>query len=379
MSADNDAYRELLSARLQSCCDEAAGGGGLAPFIEKAAGGEDLAPEEAAAAMKLLMQGSESDAAVAAVLIALERKGYSDAEIAAFADTMRSFARKVEPKTARDRLTDTCGTGGDGIGSVNVSTTVGFIVAAAGVPVAKHGNRAASSKCGSADVLEELGVAIELEPEQVAQCIDEVGKGFLFARTCHPAMKHVAGVRVELGKEGIRTVFNFLGPLTNPAGARRQLLGISRMNMMEPMINGLKKMGMRHAMVVCGLPTTEAPAGMDEVSILGPTRVAELGEDGEIKQYEVHPRDFGLSTARVGEIKGGDAAQNATVLKNTLAGKAAGPVLSLVYLNAAAGLVVGGAAADISDGLGKVEKLINEGAATDKLEQLVALTQKLKQ
>ncbi|MEW6201755.1 MAG: anthranilate phosphoribosyltransferase [bacterium] len=350
----------------------------LIPHIYKLLNKTDLSGAEAEDVMKILMEGKSSDLYVAALLAAMERKGYTEAEIAACASTMRRYARKIENLRIgdADAITDTCGTGGDRTGTINISTIIMFILAAAGIPVAKHGNRAATSHCGSADVLEELGVRIELEPAAVGECLNQIGLAFLFARTFHPAMKNVAGVRKELAELGMSTIFNFLGPLTNPANAKRQLLGIYKYDMVETITDALKLLGLKRAMVVHGLPAG-AVNGLDEISTLGATKIVELNEDGKIKSYEVRPQDFGIKHAAIEDLRGGEKKYNAEILKNVLSGMEKGARRDVVLLNAAAGLVVGGKADSIPDGLGTAEKILNDGSALNKLEQLIELTNKL--
>jgi anthranilate phosphoribosyltransferase len=323
--------------------------------------GRNLSRAEAAATMRSLMTGEATAAQVGAFLTAMHMKGETVDEIAGFAETMRALATCIE--TARSPLVDTCGTGGSHSNHFNISTTAAFVLAGADVAVAKHGNRSATSQCGSADVLEALGVNIDATPAQVGKCIDEVGIGFLFARALHSAMKYVGPVRAELK---IRTVFNFLGPLTNPAGADAQVMGVAVPDMLEPLANVLAQLGTRHAFVVSGSD------GLDEVTLSGATRVAEA-IDGAVRSYEVHPEQFGMSTAPRDTLVGGDARENAKLLLAVLNG-AHGPHRDIVVLNAAFGIVAGLGAEDIHDGIGWAEKSIDSGKAKEKLEKLIKVS-----
>lgn len=325
----------------------------IARLVEK----RDLSREKAAETMRELMEGKCTQAQIGAFLAALRMKGETVEEITGFAETMRAFATHVP--TSRSPLVDTCGTGGDHLGTFNISTTAAFVVAGAGVAVAKHGNRAASSRCGSADVLEALGVNLEAKPEVVGRCIDEVGIGFLFARALHGAMKHVAAPRMELR---LRTVFNILGPLTNPAGACGQVMGVFTPKLVEPLARVLANLGARRAFVVAG------EDGLDEITLSGATRVAELG-NGTVRCYAITPEQFGLSRAPIEELRGGDAATNTAILKGVLEG-AQGPQRDVVVLNAAAGIQVGEGAPDWQEGIETARNSIDSGAALAKLELL---------
>jgi anthranilate phosphoribosyltransferase len=316
-----------------------------------------LSREEAARAMSAIMSGEVSPTLISAFLVALHMKGETVEEITGFAETMRQFATRVE--TSRHPLVDTCGTGGDRSGTFNISTTAAFVVAGAGVAVAKHGNRSASSKCGSADVLEHLGVNIDASPEQVGRCIDEVGIGFLFARSLHGAMKHVAPVRSELL---MRTVFNILGPLTNPAGADGQVMGVFDANLVEPLANVLGQLGARHAFVVSGSD------GLDELTLCGHSIVAEVRQ-GEVRMYTLTPEELGLSACAPEALLGGDASRNADLLRAVLEGERS-PRRDIVLLNAAPAIVAGQAAADLAEGLDIARKSIDSGAAYEKLQLL---------
>lgn len=319
---------------------------------------EDLSREEAAEAMRILVNGEATPAQMGALLAGMNMKGRTVAEITGFAETMRRFATRIE--TMRRPLVDTCGTGGDHSGTFNISTTAAFVVAAAGVAVAKHGNRSATSRCGSADVLEVLGVNINASPETVGRCIDGVGIGFLFARTLHGAMKNVAGVRQEIG---IPTIFNILGPLTNPAGADGQVMGVYDASLVEPLAQVLLELGARHIFVVAGSD------GLDELTLSGSSLVAE-GRDGQISCYEVSPDRFGLKQAENDTLKGGDPDRNAAMLRAVLEGKE-GPCRDIVLLNAAPAMVAGGRARNLQEGVEAAAIAIDSGAAREKLEELI--------
>jgi anthranilate phosphoribosyltransferase len=320
--------------------------------------GRSLTADEAAAAMTVIMDGEATPAQIGALLTALRMKGESVEEIAGFARVMRARSLRITPDAAP--LVDTCGTGGARLKTFNVSTTAAFVVAGAGVAVAKHGNRAASSKSGSADVLEALGVDITREPEAVRRCIEAVGVGFLFAQRFHPAMKHAAPVRRELG---IRTVFNILGPLTNPAGAPCQVMGVYAPALTEPLARVLGLLGSRRAFVVHGM------AGLDEWSTVGVTRVSEL-RDGQVTTREMTPGDVGLPEATIDDLTGGLPEENAAITRRILAGEG-GPRRDIVLLNAAAALVAAGVVEVIPDGIQRAAVSIDSGAAIAKLEALV--------
>lgn len=322
---------------------------------------EDLSRPEAASLMRILMGGEASPSLVGAILTALAMKGETVEEIAGMAETMRALATAI-PATARP-LVDTCGTGGDHSGTFNISTTAAFVAAGAGVHVAKHGNRSASSLCGSADVLEALGVNLDLSPENVAECIDQIGIGFLFARNLHTAMKHVGPIRAELK---LRTVFNILGPLTNPAGADGQVMGVFDGTMVTSLAEVLIQLGSRHVFVVAGSD------GLDELTLTGPSRVAE-GRDGAVTSYEITPEQFGLVRASAESLKGGDAPTNASILRSVLSGES-GPRRDIVVLNAAPALVAGGRAETLDEGIRVAQASIDSGAALNKLEELIRKT-----
>lgn len=322
---------------------------------------ENLSRPEAASVMHALMSGEAAPSLVGAILTALAMKGETVEEIAGMAETMRALATAI-PATARP-LVDTCGTGGDHSGTFNISTTAAFVAAGAGVHVAKHGNRSASSLCGSADVLEALGVNLDLNPEKVAECIDQIGIGFLYARNLHTAMKHVGPIRAELK---LRTVFNILGPLTNPAGADGQVMGVFDGTMVTSLAEVLLQLGSRHVFVVSGSD------GLDELTLTGPSRVAE-GRDGAVTTYEISPEQFGLARSSAESLKGGDAPTNAAILRAVLSGEE-GARRDIVVLNAAPALVAGGKAETLDEGIRVARESIDSGAALNKLEELIRKT-----
>ncbi|MGH3089996.1 MAG: anthranilate phosphoribosyltransferase [Rubrobacteraceae bacterium] len=332
--------------------------------LRKAAAGERLTEGEAERALEEIMEGTVPAAAASALLTALRVRGESVSEIVGFARAMRRFAAKVD---APDDVVDTCGTGGDAKGTINVSTAAAFVARGAGVTIAKHGNRAATSRAGSADVLEALGAEIELGPELVSRCIAASGIGFMFARTHHPAMRFVAPVRAELP---FRTIFNLLGPLTNPAGAKRQLIGVFAGEFVRPVAESLAGLGAEKALVVHGAD------GMDEVTVTEKTFVAEVGEGG-IQEYEVSPEDFGLSRHAPDGLLGGDARANARILRDILAGEESGAARDVILLNAGAAIYVGGKSKSIEEGVRLAEDSIENGAARDALEEFVKTTRRL--
>lgn len=330
--------------------------------IAKVVIGSHLSEAEMVATMQEIMGGTATDAQIGAFITALRMKGETVDEITGAARVMREKATRVEAEVAGGILVDTCGTGGDASGTFNVSTTAAFVVAGAGVPVAKHGNRSVSSICGSADVLEALGVNLSLSPERVGQAIREVGIGFLFAPVLHGAMKHAIGPRREIG---IRTIFNLLGPLTNPAGANVQVMGVYDQRLVEPLAQVLGKLGSKRALVVCG------EGNLDEITITGPTMVAEYRE-GAVRTYTITPETCGLPRATLAEIRGGaTAAEAAALLREVLQG-AQGPRLDMVLLNAGAALMAAGKAADLPAGVAMARQVIASGAALAKMEALVA-------
>jgi anthranilate phosphoribosyltransferase len=334
---------------------------------------ESLSREDARTAMAEILAGQCTDSQIAALLVALHMKGETVEEIVGFAEAIRAAATPLPltnssvdvTGTGRDALVDTCGTGGDARGTFNISTATAFVVAGAGVRVAKHGNRSVTSKCGSADVIEALGVKLDLSPTRLAACLAEVGMAFLFAPAMHSAMKHVQTARRELR---LRTVFNLLGPLTNPANASAQVVGVYSVDLVEKLAEALSMLGLRRAMVVHGLD------GLDEITITGPTRIAEVN-NGSVRTCEVTPEEFGLKRAPLEEISGGDAAANAAMIREVLSGQHS-PKRDVVLLNAAAALVVAGKAEHLADALPMAMKSIDSGAAASKLADLARFTQK---
>lgn len=322
---------------------------------------QDLSQDQARDLLHLIMTGQATPAQIGALLTALRMKGESVDELTGFAATMRALATKVT--TSRRPLVDTCGTGGDGSGTFNISTTAAFVVAGAGIAVAKHGNRSASSQCGSADVLEALGVNLDVGAEAVGKSVDEIGIGFLFARALHGAMKHVAQSRAELK---IRTVFNLLGPLTNPAGADRQVIGVFDKGRLKDMATVLHRLGTHHAYVVAGSD------GLDEITLSGATFVAEATPKGVIT-FELNPSDFGMKPDTISALKGGDAAENACILRGILEG-AQGPRRDVVLMNAAAAIRAADAAPDWKSAVDQARASIDSGAAREKLEALIRFT-----
>ncbi len=334
--------------------------------IAHVASGESLTEIEAAAVMEEIMTGEATPSQLGAFLTALHLKGETVDEIAGLARVMREKAVHV-PIPAHLFPVDTCGTGGDKAGTFNVSTAAGLLVAACGQPVAKHGNRAATSRCGSADVLEALGVKIELKPEQVARCVAEAGFGFMFAPIYHPAMKHVGPTRREIG---IRTVFNILGPLTNPAGAAYQVLGVPEAGLVSKMAEALLRLGCKRALVVYG------EDGLDEISLSAPTLVCEvLGAGGDLREYRVKPEDFGMARQEREAVRGGDAAFNAQVLRDTLAGRLNGAHTDMVSLNAGAALLASERVSTLAEGVKLARETLRAGQAVETLEAVASLSQ----
>jgi anthranilate phosphoribosyltransferase len=331
--------------------------------LVKLTSGLPLDREEAAQAMTVIMDGAATQAQIGAMLAALRVKGETVEEITGFARVMRERSLRVH--TNRRPLLDTCGTGGDTVKTFNISTAAAFVAAAAGAGVAKHGNRSVTSKCGSADVLESLGVRLDLSPEAVGRCIDTVGIGFLFARNHHPAMKYAAGPRAELG---VRTVFNALGPLTNPAGASRQVIGVYDSALCAPLAEVLGNLGSEHVLVVHG------KAGLDEIATFGETIVAEY-RDGVLRTFTLTPEVLGLSAASPESVAPGqDAAENAVLLRGVLSGHDRGPRRDIVLANAAAALFVSGIAETLPEGVVKAGQTIDSGAAVATLDALIACT-----
>jgi len=322
---------------------------------------KDLNATEMREVMRSIMSGGCTPAQIAGFLVALRMKGESVDEIAAAAEVMRDLSTPVEVK--HEHLLDTCGTGGDGAGTFNISTTAALVAAAAGARVAKHGNRSVSGKSGSADVLEAAGVKLELTPGQVAECINRIGIGFMFAPAHHGAMKHAIGPRRELG---VRTLFNLLGPLTNPAGATCQVIGVYSEEWLDKIAQVLRNLGSRHVMVV------HAEDGMDEISISAPTLVAELN-NGEIRNYRITPEQFGMKRDATQAIAARDVTESLSIMHDVLNNKP-GAARDVVLLNAAAAIYTAGMAEDMEDGLDQARHALETGGAREKLEQLVVLT-----
>jgi len=334
----------------------------LVPLIEKLVRHEDLTASEAATAMHEVMEGRVAPAALASLLTALAMKGERPAEIVGFARSMREHSIKLSAPVGE--VFDTCGTGGDRSGTFNISSAAALVIAACGVTVAKHGNRSVSSQCGSADVFERLGVNITATPITVERTLREVGIAFFFAPTFHPSMKHAGQTRRELG---IRTAFNLLGPLTNPARASRQIVGVPRSELTELLARALLLLGSTRAWVVHGAD------GIDEISTTGYTKVSEC-RDGSVHTFYIHPSDFGMTKASSEELTGGDADRNAAIIRSILAGTD-GPPRRVVVLNAAAGLFVAGRAGSIPEGIRIACAAIDSGAALRMLEQMVRSSQ----
>jgi anthranilate phosphoribosyltransferase len=337
----------------------------------------DLSRLEAAAAMEAIMSGAATNAQIAAFLTALRMKGETVEELIGLAQVMRQKAVRIRTHgeevaaltgTDREMLIDTCGTGGDATGTFNVSTATAFVVAGAGLRVAKHGNRSVSSMCGSADVVEKLGINLELTPAKVARCVDEIGIGFLYAPLLHTAMKHVMAARREMG---VRTVFNMLGPLTNPAGANAQVIGVYAASLTEPLARVLAELGTVRAFVVHGADS------LDEISNTGESRVSEVRE-GMARTFTVRPEDFGMVRASIGDLRGGDREENARIIRAILDGEP-GPRRDIVLMNASAALVVGARARDLKEGVALAAQSIDSGKAHAKLDDLIGFSQHLAQ
>ncbi|MBL8055269.1 MAG: anthranilate phosphoribosyltransferase [Anaerolineales bacterium] len=331
----------------------------LKPFIAKATNRQDLSPEEAQAAMHIIMTGQATQAQIGAYLIALRMKGETVDEITGSARAMRAAAVPVPLAPRQAPLYDTAGTGGDGAHTFNISTAAAFVIAGAGRSVAKHGNRAASSQCGSADVLAAAGVSLDLTPEQVGRAIDELGIGFLFAPKFHPAMRHAIGPRKELGQ---RTIFNILGPLTNPAGADVQLIGVYSPALTEPLARVLGELGSRAALVIHG------HGGTDELNPGGPNRISHL-RHGQVETFDLEPADLGLPPAAVADLRGGTPDESAVMLRALLGGKLAGARRDATLLNAAAALAA--ETGDFKAALAEARAALDSGAALKKLDALV--------
>jgi anthranilate phosphoribosyltransferase len=315
--------------------------------------------------MNQIMAGDATEAQIGAYLMALRMKGETRSEITGSARAMRANATKIPTQIAPDKLLDTCGTGGDNSGTFNISTTVAFVAAGAGVPVAKHGNRAATSKCGSADVLAELGVNLDLTPEQVGQCIDQIGIGFLFAPKLHPAMKHAIGPRREIG---VRTIFNILGPLTNPAGAKRQLMGVFAADLAPFLAQVFQDLGSETAIIVNGY------GGLDELTTTGPNAVSHY-QNGSVDTYTLDPQDYGFDGAHISDLIGGDAPTNAAILRGVLTGEVDSAKLDVVLLNAGAALLAAGVVGNLNEGIELARESIGSGKALEKLDALIDMSQ----
>jgi anthranilate phosphoribosyltransferase len=333
--------------------------------LHKCIAGENLSVAEMEDAMRVIMQGEATPAQIGALLVALRMKGETTDEIAAAARVMREFAKTVPVDVVH--AVDIVGTGGDGSHTFNVSTSAAFVAAGAGAKVAKHNNRSVSSRSGSADVLEAAGVKLGLSPAQIAQCLDEVGVAFMFAPSHHGATRHAAGPRRDLG---VRTFFNLLGPLTNPAGVKRHLIGVFAAQWVRPVAEVLHKLGSVHALVV------HSDDGLDEISIAAPTRVAEL-KDGAIREYVIDPRDHGVAHADRATLTVADAADSLRLMNEAL-GNRAGPALDIVLLNAGAALLASGTAATLADGIVLARRSVESGAARRKLDELVVFSGRLK-
>jgi anthranilate phosphoribosyltransferase len=332
------------------------------PLIEKLVRHEDLTADEAAAAMEEVMAGRAPSAALAGLLSALAMKGERPTEIVGFARTMRAHSVKLSAPAGE--VFDTCGTGGDRSGTFNISSAAALVVASCGVTVAKHGNRSVSSRCGSADVFEQLGVDIAASPPVVERTLRDANIAFFFAPTFHPSMKHAGPTRRELG---IRTAFNLLGPLTNPAGATRQLVGVPKSELTELLARALMHLGSTRAWVVHGAD------GIDEISTTGYTKVSEC-RAGAVHTFYVHPADFGIAKAAPADLKGGDAAQNATIIREVLGGQP-GPARDIVLLNAGAALLIAGQVESVADGIRRAAQAIDSGAARETLERMARSSQ----
>jgi anthranilate phosphoribosyltransferase len=330
--------------------------------IRKAVEGESLEADEAQSVCEQILKGDVTPAQIGALIVALRMKGETASEILGFARAMRRAAQGIDTK--HDTVVDTCGTGGDGLGTFNVSTAAAFVAAAGGAAVAKHGNRSVSSQCGSADVLTELGVKVDCPREVSQRCLDEIGICFLFAPQYHGAMKHAAGPRREIG---VRTIFNMVGPLTNPAGAKHQVLGVYSEGIMDALAQALQQLGCQHALIV------HSSDGHDELTVTTLTHVVEVKPDS-IREYNVSPNRLGLKVAPFEELLGGDAAENAKIILGILKGEDTGARAEMVAANAGAALYVAGLAETLTEGVEKALGIIKSGKALEKLERLKALT-----
>lgn len=328
--------------------------------------GKDLSVDDAQALMDRLMEGEFDDAQIGALLTALRVKGETPDEIAGFARSMRRHARRLELPGELRPVVDTCGTGGDSVETINISTLSALVAAGSGLPVAKHGNRSVSSQCGSADLLEALGLELDLGPDEVRDSLEETGFGFMFAPNFHASMKHAIGPRRSLG---VRTVFNLLGPLTNPADADRQLVGVFGEAWVRPIARALGTLGVERAMVVHGR------VGMDEISPSGPTAYAEV-RDGDVEEGIIQPEDLGVDPVPVEALAGGDPGENESIARDLLAGGAAGPVESAVAINAGAVLYVGGRADTLREGVERARESIHTGRARETMEEAVRFSRR---
>ncbi|MCU6708349.1 anthranilate phosphoribosyltransferase [Paenibacillus sp. J5C_2022] len=333
--------------------------------LGKIMSGSNLTRGEAAYVMSLIMNGEATNAQIGGIAAALRMKGESREEITGFAEAMRTFSSRVQ--TEQSGLLDTCGTGGSGIHKFNISTASSIIASASGIRVAKHGNRAMSGKAGSADVLEALGVQISLSPEQAAACLDRIGLCFMFAQIYHPSLRHAAAPRRELG---VRTIFNMLGPLTNPAGADRQLLGLYDRSRTETIAEVLRELGLKRAMVV------SSHDGLDEISLSAPTQISELN-GGAVTTYDVTPEELGLKRSPISEVSGGDPAKNADIIRAIFRGEETGAYRDIVLANAGACIYIGGGASSLTEGVDLAASTIDSGAASAKLQQLIEMTGEL--
>lgn len=336
--------------------------GALLDALHASVGGRNLSEDEAAAALEEILAGECDPAAIGALLASLRIRGETADELVGFARVMRAHAAPVVSKSVNPAdMVDTCGTGGDGASTFNISTVAAFVVAGAGVPVAKHGNRSISSLSGSADVLEAAGANVQLTPDQARAAIDETGVGFLFAPLIHPAMKHVQPVRKALK---MRTVFNLLGPLTNPAGAGAQVIGVYADDRVRLVADALNRLGVRRAFVVHGSD------GLDEITLTGPTRVAEV-RSGQVRVYELTPGNLGLKTCEPGDLAGGTPQENAELMRRVLGGEE-GPLLDVTAANAGAALVAGGLVMDLAEAVDAAREVIRSGRAATKLDELAS-------
>ncbi|MGC8792449.1 MAG: anthranilate phosphoribosyltransferase [Bryobacteraceae bacterium] len=334
---------------------------GLLEYLHRVAGGQSLTEQQAFNAMKAILQGEASTAQIAAFLVALRMKGETVAELVGFARAMREMATRIEVDAGGEPLLDTCGTGGDNAGTFNISTIAAFVAAGAGVRVAKHGNRSISSACGSADLMDRLGIRLVLDPADLARALREIGIAFLFAPALHPAMRHAQPARLELK---MRTVFNLLGPLANPAGANVQIVGAPSADVARLLAEALARLGLEHGFVVHGTD------GLDEITTTGRTLLIEV-ERGAVREATISPQDFGVPAARREDLRGGDADANARIARDILAG-VHGPRRDVVLVNAAAALVAAGKAATFREGMALAASAIDSGAARRKLEALAA-------